>query len=179
MVSRNDTSHRRGGRGVSVTQFVFGMLTVVGCAVLLDQVVVPAFKQPVKLAAPQAGAAPGAFARSSDAGDGVTFPIGKPNLLSTYETAPDVDGVHTIEGTNAQIAAATQPQKEKAVHVEPPARGNQQASSDRWFVDSERPYMLPPEGGYFSAPVGGFRGFPGGIGSGSVKGQGAVGRNNS
>jgi len=177
MASRNGSRRRGGWQGLTTTQFVFGMLAVVGCAVLADRVLIPAFKQPVKLSMPEAGASPGAFARS-DGGDGVTFPIGTPNLLTTYETVPDLNAVHKIEGTNEELAAAAQPVRTDAQVVRPqaPARNKQARPSGGWLVDPERPVVLPPnwQSGYFSAPVGGFRGFPGGVGNGSVKSAASV-----
>lgn len=181
MASRNG-SRRRGWQGLTTTQFVFGMLTVVVGAVIADQWLVPAFKQPVKLTTPETDAKPGVFARSSDVGNGVTFPIGTPNLLTTYETPPDTGAAHKIEGTNEELAAQAQPVRKdlRVAHAQASAGKKQANSSGGWLVDAERPVALPPswQGGYFSAPVGGFRGFPGGIGNGSVK-SGAAARSDS
>ncbi len=175
MANRAGSGRSARWQGLTLEQFIFGMLVVVAGAVITDQLVLPAFKQPGKFVTPQAGAQAGVFARSTDVGQGVTLPIGRPNLLTAYETPPDLGVVHKIEGTNVAAAvlapssqAGTSSQRPKEPVPEP-----RSDSSRRWLVDSDQQFALPPnwQRGYFSAPVGGFRGFPGGIGSGSVKGQ--------
>jgi len=175
MAKRAGSGRRARWQGLTLEQFIFGMLVVVAGAVITDQLILPAFKQPGKFVAPQVGAQAGVFARSTDEGQGVTLPIGGPNLLTAYETPPDLDVVHSIKGTNAAAAAAAQPARAETPSqpLEEPVSEPRADSSGRWLVDSDQQFALPPnwQRGYFSAPVGGFRGFPGGIGSGSVKGR--------
>ncbi len=175
MAKRAGSGRRARWQGLTLEQFIFGMLVVVAGAVITDQLILPAFKQPGKFVTPQVGAQAGVFARSTDNGQGVTLPIGRPNLLTAYETPPDLGVAHTIEGTNAAAAVAAQPPQTGTSSQRPqePIAEPSAGSSARWLVDSDQQFALPPnwQRGYFSAPVGGFRGFPGGIGSGSVKAQ--------